>query len=219
MNQENLGIDPNLQPPKGITNQKNTHWKKDFWELIRFILILLIIIVPFRLYIAQPFIVHGSSMHPTFNGGRDVINGVVVGTSAFGDYLIVDQLTYRFREPQRGEVVIFHNPKDPEQYFIKRIIGLPGETVSIVGNRVTITSDEKEWTLDEKEYLGSPNTINAYTQLNENEYFVMGDNREVSYDSRVWGALKKEMIKGRALLRLFPPQKINILPGNYNFQE
>ncbi|MDZ4226125.1 MAG: signal peptidase I, partial [Patescibacteria group bacterium] len=87
-----------------------------FTELLKFALVAVIIVVPVRLFIAQPFIVSGASMEPTFDNG---------------EYLIVDELTYRFDEPKRGDVIIFIYPKDPSQYFIKRVIGLPTETVHI----------------------------------------------------------------------------------------
>ena len=95
-----------------------------FTELLEFVLVAAIIVIPVRLFVAQPFIVSGASMEPTFDHGQ---------------YLIVDELSYRFAPPQRGDVVIFHPPKDPSQYYIKRIIGLPGETVR-VANDVTFSS-------------------------------------------------------------------------------
>ncbi len=150
------------------------------------------------MYIAQPFIVHGQSMDNTFSEN---------------DYLIIDELSYYFRDPERGEVVIFKNPVNQSQYFIKRIIGLPNETVSVQNGQTTITTrDGKNLKLTEN-YLGSDNNINAYRKLDEGEYFAMGDNRAVSWDSRFWGVLSRDLIKGRALLRLFPPKEIGYLPG------
>src|SRR3954469_7904676 len=101
---------------------------KEFWkELIKLLVIAAVIVIPFRLYIAQPFIVDGASMDPTFRTGQ---------------YLIVDELTYHFKTPERGSVLIFKFPKDESKYFIKRIIGLPGETVSIKSGVVTIANSE-----------------------------------------------------------------------------
>lgn len=176
--------------------------KESLWDLIKFALLLIVIIVPFRMFVAQPFIVNGASMDPTFHEG---------------DYLIVDELSYLLREPERGEVVIFSNPINPSQYFIKRIIGLPGETVSVRGDRVEVENSQSQVVLDEP-YLGSHGNRAKTLTLGEGEYFVMGDNREVSYDSRMWGPLKEEMLKGRAFLRLFPPKVISYLPGNYEFE-
>jgi len=135
-----------------------------------------------------------------------------------GDYLIVDELSYSLREPKRGEVVIFSNPANQSQYFIKRIIGLPGETVYVHGNQVKIINNKKQLVLEEP-YLGSASDHVKSLILGPDEYFVMGDNRAVSYDSRMWGPLKGELVKGRAFLRLFPPKVISYLPGHYEFEK
>jgi len=171
-------------------------------ELITFIVLALIIVVPIRLYIAQPFIVNGSSMSPTFETGQ---------------YLIVDQISYRFDEPERGDVIIFRFPNDPSKFFIKRIIGLPNETVELIGENVFITTRNENGTerieLDE-EYVVLEKENSNTTTLGETEYFVMGDNRLASLDSRSWGPLEEEFIIGRAYLRLLPFGKLGILPGN-----
>jgi signal peptidase I len=172
-----------------------------FDDIIKFALIALLIVIPIRWFIAQPFVVHGASMVPTFENG---------------EYLIVDQLTYRFEEPQRGDVIIMRYPNDPSVFFIKRIIGLPGETVEIQGTQVIIRkgADEESVTLDQS-FL-DPSRIRSeygtYT-LGSDEYFVMGDNRAESSDSRIWGALPREDVVGRALFRLFPVTRIDMFPG------
>ena len=177
--------------------------RKDFWkELAKLVILSLIIVVPFRLYIAQPFIVDGASMDPTFEDGQ---------------YLIVDELSYHFREPVRGEVLIFKYPKDPSKYFIKRIIGLPNETVSIKEGVVSVTStgNPDGLTLDEPYVqLTKSDTLN-YT-LGESEYFVMGDNRLQSADSRLWGPVPENNIIGRPFLRFIPP---SLLPGAMAYEE
>ncbi len=125
-----------------------------------------------------------------------------------GDYLIVDRITYRFRVPQRGEVIVFRHPNDPFQRYIKRIIGLPGETIEIEQGGVIIYSNEEGGVvLEESAYL-SPSVFtlgDLRTVLGENEYFVLGDNRAASVDSRQWGLLSRENIIGRALIRAWPP--------------
>ncbi len=177
--------------------------KKDtWWDALRFAIILLAIIIPFRMFIAQPFIVHGASMDETFHQS---------------DYLIVDELSYLLRDPVRGEVIIFKNPMNEKQYFIKRIIGLPGETVTVRDNKVTISKGGAIINL-EQPYIGSESTRNAYKKLGTDEYFVMGDNRAVSWDSRYWGALTRDKIRGRAFLRLFPFTQIGYLPGYYQYK-
>ncbi len=142
-----------------------------FWETVKFIVIALLIVIPFRIWIAQPFVVSGASMEPTF------ING---------DYLIVDEISYRFEQPQKGDVIIFRYPLDPSKFFIKRIEGLPGDTVTENGKQIVLA---------------------------ENEYYVLGDNRNESLDSRYWGSLPKSLIVGRAFLRLWPVSKIGVFPG------
>ncbi len=173
-----------------------------FVEIIRFTLIALLIVVPIRIFIAQPFIVQGASMDPTFETGQ---------------YLIVDQLTYRFETPARGDVVVFRYPKDPSKFFIKRIIGIPGDTLRIDHSTVTITNAEHpEGVTLEEPYVEEmrPDALITET-LGEHEYFVMGDNRNASSDSRVWGVLRDNLIIGRALVRLLPVTEASILPGKF----
>lgn len=161
------------------------------WELAKIGIIAVIIVVPLRLYVFQPFLVKGDSMVPNFHNG---------------DYLIIDELSYRFRNPERGEVIVLKFPYDPSQRFIKRIVGLPGEAVEIKDGKVVIySSDTKDaFILDETEYLGTlatPGSVKA--QLKEGEYFVLGDNREFSSDSRSWGPLGTQYIIGRMLWKVF----------------
>lgn len=170
---------------------------KSAWELAKFVIITLLIVVPIRTFIAQPFIVSGQSMYPTFDDN---------------EYLIVDELSYHLRKPERGEVIVFRFPQDPDKHFIKRIIGLPGETVSIRDNEVLITTSVDTIKIEEP-YADSHRLADMTRTLGENEYFVMGDNRAVSLDSRSWGPLPEELITGRALVRLFPPSRVGILPG------
>lgn len=172
----------------------------NFWkELIKLLIISIVVVVPFRLYIAQPFIVEGASMDPTFESG---------------DYLIVDELSYHFKTPVRGEVVIFKYPKDPKKSFIKRIIGLPSETVVISDGKVSIINSEyPQGFLLEESYIKLTKKDNYLHKLGPNEYFVLGDNRPSSADSRVWGAVPEENIIGRPIIRFFPP---GVFPGDYS---
>lgn len=172
-------------------------------EWLRFAIIALLIVLPIRWFVALPFIVSGASMEDTFHNN---------------EYLIVDQLTYKFEHPERGDVIVFRYPRDPSKYFIKRVIGLPGETVKIEDGMVIIESDEYPGGLVLYEpYAETMNrTSNLTQELGEGEYFVMGDNRDSSSDSRVWGALPESKIVGRALLRLFPLNEIGLFPGSYD---
>ena len=169
-------------------------------EIVQFALIALLIVLPIRWFVAQPFIVSGASMQETFESG---------------EYLIVDQLTYKFEDPQPGDVIVFRYPRNPSTFFIKRVIGAPGDTITIDGNVVTITNDTyPEGLVINEPYIKSmaPNTFLDET-LGEREYFVMGDNRNHSSDSRVWGILPEENIIGRAFARLFPFNRVDVLPG------
>jgi len=162
------------------------------FEILQVAVIALAIVVPIRYFIFQPFIVKGESMEPNFQNG---------------DYLIVDEISYRFRDPQRGEVIVFHYPNDPSQRFIKRIIGLPNETIEINNNKIIITKpDNTQATLDETSYLFISQSLgaNEIIKLPPNQYFVMGDNREHSFDSRKWGVLEIDKVIGRVILRAWP---------------
>ncbi len=171
-----------------------------FTELLKFVLIAAAIVFPIRLFIAQPFIVSGASMDPTFHNGQ---------------YLIVDELSYRLEAPARGDVIIFRYPKNPKEFFIKRIIGLPGETVMINGNEIAITkTDGSTLTMTEPYVVNKGNGSTRSLVLASDEYFVLGDNRPESSDSRVWGALPRENIIGKAFIRLLPFNTLSIFPGS-----
>ncbi|MCX6712621.1 MAG: signal peptidase I, partial [Candidatus Vogelbacteria bacterium] len=175
--------------------------KESWWDVLKFALITLVIVIPVRLYIAQPFIVSGDSMYPTFHDG---------------EYLIVDELSYNFRPIERGDVVIFHYPVDPSKYFIKRVIGLPGETVTVTGGKVFISSSTTDQFKLSEPYLKQITAKDTNTKIGPDEYFVMGDNRSVSFDSRYWGPVAKKLVRGRAIFRLFPPTKLAYFPGEYH---
>src|SRR3989338_3819489 len=153
--------------------------KEGVGEILKFVLIVAIIVVPFRIFIAQPYVVEGSSMDPTFKDG---------------DYLIVDQLSKRFGDPARGDVIIMRYPRDPSKFFIKCLIAFPGETVFIKAGKVYI----QDVLLDEP-YVKFSKNENFELTLKEGEYFVMGYNRAGSSDSRIWGPLPKEDIVGEPL--------------------
>jgi signal peptidase I len=178
--------------------------KKGFFrEFIDTALIVVLILVPIRLWIAQPFIVVGSSMYPTFKSG---------------DYLIVDEISYRFEDPKRGDVIIFEPPLKKSEHFIKRVVGMPGESITVVNNKVTIKDTNGKEIILEEPYVSSERDAERSVVLGDDEYFVMGDNRKESADSRIWGPLKKNKIVGRALVRLFPLNRINTFPGVHRYE-
>jgi len=162
-----------------------------WWEILKIVIVALLIVVPIRYFLFQPFIVKGQSMEPNFENG---------------DYLIIDEISFRFGEPQRGEVIVFRYPYNPSQRYIKRIIGLPGELIEIKDGKILINNQ----VLDETEYLsaGLSTPGNSRLLLAENEYFVLGDNRTSSSDSRQWGPLKRTNIIGRVYLRAWPVQAL-----------
>ncbi len=169
------------------------------WELVKIAVIALVLAGLARYFIFQPFFVKGASMEPNFDDGQ---------------YLIVDELSYYFRVPERGEVVVFKYPLDTRTYYIKRIIGLPGETVEIKSGQVTVYNDEnpKGFVLNEA-YLpqGLATDGNVKRRLNRDEYFVLGDNRLSSSDSRRWGVLPKSDIVGRVFVRVWPVDTFELL--------
>lgn len=175
-------------------------------EIVRFSIIALIIVLPIRWFIAQPFIVSGASMETTFHNN---------------EYLIVDQLSYHLGSPKRGEVIIFRYPRDLSKFFIKRVIGVPGDTINIDGDVVTIINDAHPdgVVLDEPYVYKMDQSTYLTETLGEGEYFVMGDNRDASSDSRMWGILDEDKIVGRAMIRLFPFTQASVYPGDYDSED
>jgi len=184
------------------------------WEIVEVGLIAVITVVAVRHFLVQPFVVSGRSMEPNF---------------AHGDYLLTDEISYRYRTPQRGEVVVFRSPTDNKSFFIKRIIGLPNEKIVINDNKIAIFNEENPEgiVLDEAYtnlvFSSTPvnpvrdkvsngiNTGNLEVSLKSEEYFVLGDNRLESFDSRTWGPLQKTAIVGLVRLRLWPISKVKAI--------
>ena len=161
------------------------------WEVIKIVVLALIIVIPVRYFLFQPFVIQGSSMETNFHDG---------------DYLIVNDLSYRFTQPARGEVNVFRYPLDPSKRFIKRIMGLPGETVQTKNNHVYIIKDGKTTELDESKYLPASTRTPDFGPVTvpDGQYYVLGDNREFSSDSHEWGTLPRANIIGSVLFRLWP---------------
>jgi signal peptidase I len=186
-----------------------------FLELIKIVFWAFLIIAPVRIFLFQPFFVQGASMEPNFENNQ---------------YLIINEFGYKktnvgvpgksffsvepFKKLKRDDVVVFRYPKNRTQYFIKRIIGLPEEKIEIKDNRVTIYNPENPQglVLDEKNYLSADTRTSGdlVIQLDENEYFVLGDNRMFSSDSRYWGPISSSDIIGKVLLRAWPPNNLTV---------
>lgn len=177
-----------------------------FLEIIKIVVLSAITIGLVRYFLFKPFYVKGQSMESTFFQH---------------EYLIIDELSYRFREPQRGEVVVFHAPTEPGDYYLKRIIGLPGEQVKIDENKVVIYNiDHPQGVLLEEPYLDSDIETkgSVFVTLGDDEYFVMGDNREASFDSRRFGPIKQSSIVGRTWVRGYPFTRMGVIqPPTYQF--
>lgn len=160
-------------------------------EVVQIVVVAAAIVLPVRYFLIQPFNVKGASMEPNFHNN---------------EYLIIDELSYRFREPIRGEVVVFRPPLDPGEYYIKRMIGLPGDTVEITDGRVYIANAAHPNRVELKEaYLDDLSTQGKKkVTLAADEYMVLGDNRDESLDSRSFGPIKRSSIVGRAWVRGLP---------------
>jgi len=169
------------------------------------ILIAVLLAYLIQTFVIRPFIVSGTSMVPDIQDGQ---------------YMIIDKISYRFHEPRRGDVIVFRALPEPSKYYIKRVIGLPGETVQLTGPTVRIINKEHPngFTIPEP-YVENQSSDFLTVTVPEGTYFVMGDNRAGSYDSRGWGPLPKEEISGRALIRLLPLNKISILPAKATYDE
>jgi len=166
---------------------------KDFLiELLQVVIVALAIIIPIRYYFIKPFYVKGESMEPSFYDN---------------EYLVIDEISYRFKDPARGEIIVFRYPRDTKQFFIKRIIGLPGETVQVTGNKIFINGQElHEPYLDPSVQTKGEIVIT----LQPDEYFVLGDNRNFSLDSRSFGPLNRSYVVGKTWIRGWPFDKITV---------
>jgi signal peptidase I len=174
--------------------EPSINWAKKIallvFEVVKVVLISLAIILPVRLFLVQPFYVEGASMEPNFYQN---------------EYLIIDEISYRFNEPKRGEVIIFKSPQDDRSYFIKRVIGLPGEKIEVIDGHVFINGSK----LEEK-YIGNfSSEDHQEITVKQDEYFVMGDNRINSMDSRQFGPIKDSSIIGRVWIRGWPINRFN----------
>lgn len=200
MNEE-LNTSQNTPPSK----KEKITLKSILKEILIFSVIAFGIVLPFRYFIAEPYVVSGESMSPTFESG---------------DYLIVEKISVKNGGPKRDDVIVFNFP-DPnntmkgERNLIKRVIGLPGETLTMDGTKITIkNSAHPDGFVLPESYIVNQSPSSFTVTLGADEYFVMGDNRPKSYDSRSWGTLDGKEIIGKPLFRLLPFQKISLKPGH-----
>lgn len=168
-------------------------------ELIKVAALSAAIILPVRYFLIKPFYVNGASMEPNFFNH---------------EYLIIDEISYRFNQPARGEVVVFRYPQDEKQYFIKRVVGLPGERVVVAGGQVRVFNQAApQGMILTEDYLPADLATGGQIDvaLGPDEYFVLGDNRSASLDSRRFGPLARNEIVGRTWLRGWPLNRIGVI--------
>jgi signal peptidase I len=203
------------KPQNGQDKNENYGVGGFLLEIVKVFFLALVIITPIRVFLFQPFFVQGASMEPNFKNG---------------EYLIVNELGYKstdigvgekdffsispYKELNRQDIVVFRYPKDPRQFFIKRVVGLPGEKIKVEDDKITIFNSNSPdgFVLDESVYLSPKlkNNTSQIIELKEDEYFVMGDNRSQSYDSRNFGPIKKDSVVGKVLVRAWPVKRIGI---------
>lgn len=182
-----------------------------FLDIIETVVIALSIFLIIYLFVASPHQVNGQSMVPNFQSG---------------DYVLSDKLSYRIGSPKRGDVIVFHAPEEancPKGTgcdFIKRILGLPGETISVHDNHIFVNDKmvDEPYIPADFETLPGPATRGKSITLATNQFFVCGDNRPYSSDSRFWGPITKDEIVGKAFFRYWPPQSAgSIKHASYAF--
>jgi len=177
------------------------------WEITKVVAISLAIILPVRYYLIQPFYVKGASMEPNFFDH---------------EYLIIDEISYRFSVPQRGQVIVFRYPLNPQEYFIKRVIGLPGEEVEIKDGQVWIYNTQRpDGFVLQEDYLPSdlatnnPVGVSGRIAVGLGQYYVLGDNRNASKDSRSFGPVNQSFITGKVLVRGWPFDRAQVFNKEY----
>ena len=213
---------------------KENYWVNEIKDLLVSVIIALIIVIPFRHFVAEPYIVQGASMSPNYTTG---------------DYIIVNKFTSYLTKPDRGNVIVFVPPMernkntnietgvsdrffsggwkdyapllDGRMKYIKRTIGLPGETVKLDAGRVYIkkVGSDKFEKLEEPYIKDHTWWSNQEVKLKDDEYFMLGDNRSNSRDSEEFGPIKYSDIIGRPFWRLFPFENFGFYPANYKFKE
>ncbi|MDD2807815.1 MAG: signal peptidase I [Patescibacteria group bacterium] len=177
------------------------------WETFKIVVISLAIIIPVRHFIIKPFYVKGASMEPTFHDH---------------EYLIINEISYHFGDPGRGDTIVFKYPFDPTQYFIKRVIGLPGETIKIANDQVVIynNANPQGLNLDESYLASTQKTLgDLEVKLGADEYFLMGDNRLASLDSRAFGPVKRSYIVGQTLFRGWPLNRVGLVAPKIEYNK
>lgn len=171
--------------------QPPPRWRSSVWEVVKILTLVLILVFTIRNFVVEAYVINGKSMEPNF---RD------------SERLLIEKFAPRFETLARGDVIIFTHPEDPSKRLIKRVIGLPGETIEIQEGVVFVDGkpiDEREWLPETRDA-----SFFAARKVEPDHYFVLGDNREISNDSRRIGSIPREMIVGKFLLRFYPLNSI-----------
>jgi signal peptidase I len=175
-------------------------------ESLKVVAIAAVTVFIVRYFLFKPFYVKGASMEPTFHEN---------------EYLIIDEITYRFRGPVRGEVVVFKYPDVQKDYFLKRVIGLPGERIKVSGGKILVyNAEHPEGIAVEEKYLPAdlPTLGEQDVTLTDNQLFVLGDNRPNSFDSRRFGPVDRSQIVGRVVVRGWPINRVQAFEApTFNF--
>lgn len=188
-----------------IPNEPKPSLASHFIEFFQTLVVFAAIASSIYLFIAQPHKVSGQSMFPNFHDG---------------DYIITDKLTYRFSDPKRGDVIVFKNPQNEDQDFIKRIMAKPGDKVKVLNGNVYVNGKLIQEPYLKPEVFTEPKSFlqeGGEKKVEPNQYIVMGDNRMNSSDSRVWGPITKQEIIGKVLFRYWPKESIGLYPAAFSF--
>lgn len=205
--QQDTQVKPDILSSHNSSQEEHRSFGSHLVEFIQTLVIFLAIASAIYWQIAQPHKVSGSSMVPNFHNG---------------DYIITDKLTYKFSEPKRGDVIVFKNPRNMSEDFIKRIIGLPGDKVKVENGQVFLNDKLLNQPFLASNVVTSPNAFlqeGVDTLVPEDHFIVFGDNRPNSSDSREWGFIRKDEIIGRVILRYWPKEAIGIFPAAYSINQ
>ena len=195
-----IADDKDIEVTKVSRESRQGLWSEGL-KLIRDIFLIIVVFILFGVFFVQPVVVEGTSMLPQLHDGERLLVNKLV-------YYKFQSISWGHIE--RGDIVVFWYPNDPDKSYVKRVIGLPGETVEIRNGRVFV--DDKELNEDylDKEYNQTlPSTPRK--KVEEHHYFVMGDNRDNSSDSRYWGLVPEKYIYGKAFFRYWKPSQIGFL--------
>lgn len=196
-------MDDNEQGVPQASSEENWSFRAIFLEMLKTFLLAVAIIIPIRVFFFQPFFVEGGSMEPNFHDGEYLL----IGEQGYKEVALPGFTIEPKKELTRGEIAVFHPPGHESQYYIKRVIGLPGESIEVKDNQVWIYNDQfPDGKALSEPYIAASSTMQNMPkrQLSDDQYFMMGDNRMFSFDSRSFGPVKKEALIGRVLLRAWP---------------